>query len=64
MDKAIDLIVQCLGDSAIKVCMGCMDSPACMWKKLEEAYSDTSGNTKRFLWDNTAARNFQAARNP
>eukprot|EP00173_Palmaria_palmata_P000908 Plantae.Rhodophyta-Palmaria_palmata.ctg1467.p1 GENE.Plantae.Rhodophyta-Palmaria_palmata.ctg1467~~Plantae.Rhodophyta-Palmaria_palmata.ctg1467.p1 ORF type:complete len:227 (+),score=20.79 Plantae.Rhodophyta-Palmaria_palmata.ctg1467:92-772(+) len=58
VDKAIDLIVQCLGDNAMKVCMPVVHDPKLMWEKLEEAYSDTSGNTKRFLWDNIHAKKF------
>ena len=64
VDKAIDLIVQCLGDNAMKVCMSVVHDPKLMWEKLEEAYSDTSGNTKRFLWDNIHAKSLPAKRKP
>eukprot|EP00173_Palmaria_palmata_P000170 Plantae.Rhodophyta-Palmaria_palmata.ctg10775.p1 GENE.Plantae.Rhodophyta-Palmaria_palmata.ctg10775~~Plantae.Rhodophyta-Palmaria_palmata.ctg10775.p1 ORF type:complete len:156 (+),score=24.61 Plantae.Rhodophyta-Palmaria_palmata.ctg10775:115-582(+) len=55
-DKAIDLIVQCLGDNAMKVCMSVVHDPKLMWEKLEGAFSDTSGKTKRLLWDNIHAK--------
>lgn len=56
--KAIDIMIQCLGDNPMRVVMSVEEKPKEMWDKLVEAYSDTSGNTKRLLWDSVRSKTF------